>query len=691
MNRFIQLMVAVATVFCFFANELTATEIYDTGGPLMPEQASYDVRFYDLSLSVNPSDSSIDGSVQIKADIVQPIDWFVVDLDTLLAIHKIVDLMNPGNQALLSFQRDIGKVWIYLNRTHQPGESVNLKIYYGGVPRIAKRPPWDGGFTWAQTADGSPWIATSCQGEGADIWWPVKDHVSDEPDSMGIHVRIPEPLVCASNGRLRKVEEHPDNTRTYHWFVSTPINAYNVALNIAPYKLIEQSYTSVTGEQFPAQFYVLPESYAKGKAFFPEILQHLRYFEETLGPYPFRADKYGVAQTPHLGMEHQSIIAYGANFDNSAMTRKDWGFDALHHHELSHEWWGNMVTNQDWRDMWLHEGFGTYMQALYVEKIQGPEMYDSLMAAIRNFSNVYAVAPRASKTGSEIYKAPIYVKGAWVLHSLRYLIGDEAFFKALRRMAYPDPAMEKVTDGRQCRFATTDDFLQIAQQVSGKKLDWFFEVYLRQPKLPELITDIQGNQLMLAWKTPDELPFPMSIDIQIGDEVQRVEIPESGTIVEMKPGVNLQIDPRRRILFNWEALESGKYYTTNGNYEKARTSFEIMLRINPENNFALNMMKHINYAEKNPDKLHSGFFEIYTGKYQVSADYFLTVTMEDGKLFIRRGRRNKLRIYPVSDNEFILPQFDLYYVFNRGGNGLVKELVAKSEDSIIKTRAKRVD
>ncbi|MFQ5583895.1 MAG: hypothetical protein ACE5GL_05625 [Calditrichia bacterium] len=248
MKRFIQLTVTIATVYCFFTNELTATEIYDTGGPLMQEQASYDVRFYDLSLTVNPSDSSIDGSVQIKADIVQPIDWFVVDLDTLLSIHKIIDMKKPGSESLMRFHREIGKVWIYLNRTHQPGEAVNLKIYYGDVPRIAKRPPWDGGFTWAKTADGSPWIATSCQGEGADIWWPMKDHVSDEPDSMGIHVRIPEPLVCASNGRLRNVEEHPDNTRTYHWFVSTPINAYNVALNIAPYRLIEKSYTSVTWE-----------------------------------------------------------------------------------------------------------------------------------------------------------------------------------------------------------------------------------------------------------------------------------------------------------------------------------------------------------------------------------------------------------------------------------------------------------
>jgi len=181
---------------------------------------------------------------------------------------------------------------------------------------------------------------------GADVWWPNKDHVSDKPDSMTIRITVPEPLVVASNGRLEQVEEHGDGTRTYHWFVSTPISNYNVALNIAPYVVIQEEYESVTGETFPVMFYVLPESLEDGRALMPEILAHLRWFEETLGPYPFRADKYGVAQTPYLGMEHQSIIAYGANFDNGAMTGGvDWGFDALHHHELSHEWWGNLVTN----------------------------------------------------------------------------------------------------------------------------------------------------------------------------------------------------------------------------------------------------------------------------------------------------------------------------------------------------------
>ena len=348
------------------------TDIYDTGGPLMPEQAAYDVTHYNLDLFVNPADSSIKGFVIISAKIVQPVDHFVVDLDTLLSISAINEFYSDADSQYMLFERKIGKVQINLNTTRQPGELIKIRIDYGGKPLIAVRPPWTGGFQWSKTEDGYSWIATSCQGEGSDIWWPCKDHVSDEPDSMNINIRVPDPLFCASNGKLLSQESNDDSTTTYHWFVSNPINSYNVALNIAPYKLIDTTYTSIAGDEFPVMFWVLPQDYEKGLKFFPEILEHIKFFENLLGPYPFRADKYGVVQTPHLGMEHQTIIAYGAKFNNSAMTGKNWGFDALHHHEFSHEWWGNLVTCSDWNDMWLHEGFGTYMQALYVEKLSGP-------------------------------------------------------------------------------------------------------------------------------------------------------------------------------------------------------------------------------------------------------------------------------------------------------------------------------
>ncbi len=519
-------------------------DTYDTGGPLMPEQAAYDVTFYDIDLRIYPDEQVIGGKVMVVAKVVQPLEDFVLDLDPLFEIEKITEEAEGKKPGTRKFHRDGGKLWINLLTMRQPGETVSLTVYYRGKPRVAPMPPWQGGFTWAKTDAGAHWIATSCQGEGADVWWPVKDHVSDEPDSVGIHIRVPDPLVVATNGRFQRKESMGDGTSTYHWFVSTPINAYNVALNIAPYRTIEEQMTSVAGDDFQVIFYVLPEDYEKGKKLFPEFIEHLKFFEHYLGPYPFRADKYGVAQTPHLGMEHQTIIAYGANFSNSSMTGgMDWGFDALHQHELAHEWWGNLVTNADWKDMWLHEGFGSYMQPLYKEYQGDKKAYHSYMQSMRRFGNRLPIAPRETQTGKSIYRAPIYAKGAWVLHTLRYLLGDEAFFRSLRRMAYPDPAMEKITDGRQTRFASTDDFLVICEQESGMDLDWFFNRYCRQAELPILHSNVEGNTITLSWENPDGTAFPMPVDVKLGDEIQRVIPTEKGITLKFKKGIKPEVDP----------------------------------------------------------------------------------------------------------------------------------------------------
>lgn len=544
MNRFLIFMM----LFTLVKTACAQTDIYDSGGSFMPEQAAYDVKFYDLTLQVFPSDKRIDGTLQMQAKVVQPMYWLVMDLDTLLAISSIQE---AGNERV--FHRDGGKVWIDLTRTRQPGESIKVQIAYGGKPRPAPMAPWQGGFSWSKTPSGADWIATSCEGEGADIWWPCKDDVSDKPDSMRLHIRVPDPLIVASNGKFIQKQAHNDGTSTYEWFSYNPLSNYNIALNIAPYRIIEDKIKSVAGDEFPVIFYVLPEDYDKGVKFFPEIIDHLHFFEKYCGPYPFRADKYGVAQTPHLGMEHQTIIAYGANFRNNAMTGIDWGFDALHQHECAHEWWGNLITNFDWRDMWLHEGFASYMQPLYMEEKSGKDKYHEYMNSMRHFSNKQAIAPRESKSSDEIYKAPIYDKGAWVLHTLRFLLGDDVFFRALRRMAYPDPAMEKITNGSQCRFVTTDDFLHICEQESGKDLDWFFEVYLRQPALPKLYAAIENNQLTLRWQAPDNLPFTMPIEVAFGGKRQRIDVTTKGVTIPFEKGVKPVVDPD-----HWGLFENGK-------------------------------------------------------------------------------------------------------------------------------------
>lgn len=533
-------------ILCFTA--LTAqVKTLDSGGPLMPEQAAYDVLFYHLNLEILPDQRQIDGYVDVRAKIVHPTNVLVLDLDDALKVSKTADVNNDLQE--LSFSRDAGKIWIQLETTQQRNTEIEVRVYYNGTPRVAPNPPWDGGFTWEKTSSGAHWIATSCQTQGADLWWPNKDHVSDEPDSMALTIHVPDPLFVATNGHFRGKKPYKEGVSTYEWYISTPINNYNVALNIAPYIALKEELKSVAGDIIPVVFYVLPEDEANGKKLMPEILEHLAFYEKYLGPYPFRQDKYGVVQTPHLGMEHQTIIAYGANFSNGSMTGgRDWGFDALHHHELGHEWWGNLVTNSDWKDMWIHEGFCSYMQAVYMEDKKGKEGYHAYMDNMRRFPNTLAVSPETSTSAQNIYRAPIYTKGAWILHSMRYLIGDAAFFKALRRMCYPHPAMESIKDGRQCRFVTTDDFKAICEEESGMELDWFFDLYLRQAKLPSLISRVEKGKISLRWETPDNLPFSMPVDVLIGDEVKRVEVNNSGVEVSFERGQRPEVDPEKWIL-----------------------------------------------------------------------------------------------------------------------------------------------
>jgi aminopeptidase N len=400
------------------------------------------------------------------------------------------------------------------------------------------------------------------QNDGADLWFPVKDHPSDKPETTSLHFTVPEPLIAASNGKLQSVVKNDDGTRTFNWFLSQPISNYNIALNVAPYKLVEDNMRSIAGDNIPIQFYVLPEHADKAQTLINKTKDYVRFFEEYLGPYPFRADKLGIAETPHLGMEHSTIIAYGNEFKYDADD-----VDTLMFHELGHEWWANLVTAPDWNDFWIHESFQSFMDALYKDKIRGSrELFaKSLPDRIKNTKNVKAVAPRQPRTTTEMYMLPpdytksdndIYSKGALVLNTLRSYIGDEAFFKTLRRTAYPSAKMEKVTNGKQAHFVTTDDFMRIAEKQSGKDLDWFFELYLRQPHLPKLAVhevvvsggSASAGQLILRWETPNNMPFPMPVEVKIGGATKRIEMKNNTATVALSNDSSYEIDPNGWLL-----------------------------------------------------------------------------------------------------------------------------------------------
>jgi aminopeptidase N len=525
----------------------------NSGGVLMAEQAAYDVKHYDLNLRVDPQEQSIKGVLTVKAKIVKPIGKFVLDLDTPLTVES-VELVNGKKEEPLTFERREGKIWINLPTMQKAGKTIDVRVVYFGKPRVAPRPPWVGGFVWSKTADGQPWFATAVQNDGADLWFPVKDHPSDKAETFSLHFTVPEPLVAASNGKLQSIVKNNDGTNTFNWFVSQPASNYVIALNVAPYKLIEDKMQSVTGDSIPMAFYVLPEHFEKGQDLIKKTKDYVRFFEEYLGPYPFRADKLGIAETPHLGMEHQSIIAYGNEFRYDAD-----GVDTLMFHELGHEWWANLVTASDWNGFWIHEGFQSFMDALYKEKLKGSResFIKSLQGRIKNTKNVKPVAPREPRTTVEMYLLPpdytksdsdIYGKGALILNTLRFYLGDEVFFRALRRMSYPEPKMERMTNGRQTRLVTTDDFLRIAEQQSGKKLDWFFELYLRQPTLPILNAKVKQNQLLLNWETPNNMSFPMPVEVKIDGEIKRVDMPNGKASVQLPKNLQYEIDPRGWLL-----------------------------------------------------------------------------------------------------------------------------------------------
>lgn len=528
-------LILLTCVFAFAQRELGVRPT-ETGGPLMPEQAAYDVQSYDVSLKVDPKGKWISGTTVMIAKVVVPTSVIVLNLDTTFNIDSIFGEGN-NRQAPLKYERREGKIWITFPAAKKKGDTFETLITYSGSPRVAPRPPWVGGIIWSKTPSGADWVSIAMQNDGADVLFPVKDHPSDKPSTATLRITVPDPLVAAGPGKLESTVKNNDGTSTYVWRMTNPIPNYSILFDAAPYRVIKDSVKSITGEMIPIEFYILPESYDKGPKLIEETKKYNAFYEKYLGPYPWRSQKLGIVETPHLGMEHSTHLAYGNKFQYN-----EHGFDWLQLHEFGHEWWANLVTAKDWNDFWIHEGFQSFMDSLYLEHLgKKDEYFKSMRARAKNTRNMQPVAPREAKFAYEVYlQAPdyikgdgdIYGKGAVVLHTLRYLIGDDAFFRALRRMAYPTKAMESYTDGRQTRLVTTDDFVKIAEQESKMELDWFFELYLRQPKLPKLIgttvSDCGSNCTFgLQWETPNNMPFPMPIEVEVNGKIQRVEMKDA--------------------------------------------------------------------------------------------------------------------------------------------------------------------
>ncbi len=458
-------------------------------GSNTPERAWWDATFYDLHVKVNPADSSIAGYNAITYRVLKPAREMQIDLQMPLVIDSVVQ---DGTE--LSARRDGNAFFIRLITPQLIGAKKQISVYYHGKPVVAVRPPWDGGFIWVRDSLARPWIATADEGLGASAWWPNKDIYSDEPDSQRVAITVPDSLIDVSNGRLRSTTPNPDGTTTYEWFVSNPINNYDVAANAGHYAHFSDVYDGERGN-LTLDFWPLDYHADTAKKQFQQVKPMLQCFESWFGPFPWYEDGYKLVEAPHLGMEHQSAVAYGNHYKNGYLGRDRsntgrgllWDFIIIH--ESAHEWFGNSITMKDAADMWIHESFATYAEGLFTECQQGrkagAEYTIGQRKLIRNdvpIVGVYGVNHEGS--------GDMYDKGANMLHTIRQLVDDDARWRGIMRGLGKTFWHQTVT-GKQI-----EDYIS---RQSGMNLGKVFDQYLRTTKVPTLEYKLQGSRLSYHW------------------------------------------------------------------------------------------------------------------------------------------------------------------------------------------------
>jgi aminopeptidase N len=483
-------------------------------GSLRPERTGYDVQFYHLSLRVNPLDSSIRGNNRIVFRATGELSRLQLDLFRNLDIERIEDVQGREQR----FERIEDAVFVDLSQALREGDTGELKVFYGGVPTVARNAPWDGGFTWARDKSGKPWVGVSCQGIGASLWWPNKDHPSDEPDSVLVSVEVPEGLVFAGNGRLRSQRPSEPGWTLYEWFVSYPINNYGISLNIADYVHFSDTFASRSGA-LSLDYYVLRYNLEKAREHFEQVGPMMACFEQYFAPYPFIRDGFKLIETPYLGMEHQSGIAYGNRYLDGYFgmdySRINLDFDYIIIHETGHEWWGNSVSCSDNADLWVHEGFCTYSEALYVECLHGYET--GLRYVNAKKPEIDNDAPLIGPYGvNKEGSGDMYSKGMLILNTLRHLAED--------RHGSQDPwfaALRGLTEDYAYQVVSSADVEQYLARRLDLDLQAFWDQYLRQAEPPVLEYRVRAmedgsDELEYRWRC-EVAGFSMPIRYRIGE------------------------------------------------------------------------------------------------------------------------------------------------------------------------------
>ena len=502
-------------------------------GSITPERVWWDLTHYHLDIEVFPEEKRIAGSNTIRYKVLESHNVLQVDLQRPLRITKVVQ---DGQQ--LDFTSEGNAHFIQLKASQRVGDENEVVVHYEGLPREAIRAPWDGGLGWKKDKNGQHFIATSCQGLGASVWWPCKDHMYDEVDSMRISVEVPENLADVSNGRLKGIDHNKQKkTRTYHWEVTNPINNYGVNLNIGDYVSWEETYAGEKGT-LDITYWALRSDEQKARKQFEEVPRMLKAFEHWFGPYPFYEDGYQLVQAPYLGMEHQSSITYGNGFQNGYLGRDlsgtGWGmkFDFIIVHESGHEWFANNITHKDAADMWIHESFTNYSESLFLDYHFGKEAGQEYVRGTR--TNIGNKKPMIGPYGVNYdnYPIDVYYKGGNMLNTLRTMVNDDdqwrGLLRSLNKQFYHQTVNSSTVETHMAKFLELN-------------LDAFFDQYLRDRRVPTFEYYFKDGNLNYRWVNAID-SFDMPLDITLGGETVRLYPTTSWRSQKMASG-NLTVDP----------------------------------------------------------------------------------------------------------------------------------------------------
>ena len=503
-----------------------------------PARAWWDATFYDLHVTVHPADSSIRGWNDITYRALKPGREMQIDLQMPMEVDSI-----QQNGRTLTYRRDGNALFVTLPSTQQAGSKGTVVVHYHGKPKAARRAPWDGGYVWAIDSLQRPWIATANEGLGASVWWPTKDIPADEPDSQRIAITMPDSLIDVSNGRLRSTKHNPDGTTTYEWFVVSPINNYNVAVNAAHYAHLTDSYQGEKGK-LTLDFYPLDYHVDTARVQFAQAKPMLECFEHWFGPYPWYEDGYKLVETPHLGMEHQSAVAYGNKFKNGYLGRDLSGtgvgmkWDFIIVHESAHEWWGNNISAKDHADMWIHESFANYAEGIYAECRDGKKAgAEYIIGSRRNIQND---APVVGVFGvNEEGSGDMYYKGGSMLHMIRRLIDNDEQWRGILR-GLNSTFWHQTVSGEQVR--------SYISRQAGMDLSKVFAQYQTTAKVPVLEYRVGRGTLDYRWT--NVVPgFDMPVDVALGlpnQEFTRIRPTErwkTTTAPGLSSADSLRVDP----------------------------------------------------------------------------------------------------------------------------------------------------